>query len=179
MDFKSILEGFAKIGLPILGAALPVPGGAALGTMLSSMIGSDSAKPEDILVKLTQDATALEKAKEFEETHQETMVKLALDAEQSRYASEVADRSSARTMQQSTQSWVPPLLAGGLTLGYFGILALKLMGNIGATDVVVNDLLTTLRDGVMLAWAFYFGSSKGSQDKNVLLHQSTPVNSGN
>ena len=81
MQLKDIVEGFAKIGLPLLGAALPIPGGAAIGTALASAIGSSSSDPKDILAMLTSNADALAKAKQFEQTHQETMLKLTLDAE--------------------------------------------------------------------------------------------------
>lgn len=171
MDIKSLVEGFAKIGLPILGAALPVPGGMAMGTMLASMIGGDSTKPEDILAKLTESSEALEKAKEFETTHQETLAKLAADQEVRDYEAEVADRTSARTMQTTTQSIVPPLLAGTLTIGYFGILALKITGSMHTDDASISELLTTLRDGCMVAWTFYFGSSHGSRVQQDVIAQ--------
>jgi hypothetical protein len=169
MDFKSIIEGFAKIGLPILGAALPVPGGMAIGTAIASMIGSDSTKPEDILNTLTLDSAARQKAIEFQLTHQETLVKLQAEQEVREYEAEVADRTSARTMQTTTQSIVPPLLAGLLTVGYFGILALKIIGTVHTDDASISELLTTLRDGCMVAWTFYFGSSHGSRQKDDVI----------
>lgn len=81
MDWKELAAAVAKIGLPLLGAVLPIPGGMAIGTALASAIGSPSSKPEDILATLTASADAVEKAKQFELTHQETMLKLQLDAE--------------------------------------------------------------------------------------------------
>ena len=66
MDLKSFGQELAKIGLPLLGAALPIPGGAALGKLLASRIGAPSDKPEDILQTLGANHEALQKAKEFE-----------------------------------------------------------------------------------------------------------------
>lgn len=173
MDFKSIAEGFAKIGLPLLGAALPIPGGMAIGTALASMIGagngSDPVKPEDILAKLTQSSEALEKAKEFEATHQETLLKLKADQEVRDYEAEVADRTSARLMQTTNQSNIPAMLAMTLTVGYFGVLCLKMFSNVLPTDATVTELLTTLRDGCMVAWTFYFGSSHSSRAKDAVI----------
>jgi ABC-type multidrug transport system fused ATPase/permease subunit len=80
MDLKDIGISIAKLGLPLLGTLLPIPGGAALGTALASAIGSSSAKPEDILATLTQNADAVAKAKQFEAQHQEEMLKIVLDA---------------------------------------------------------------------------------------------------
>jgi hypothetical protein len=176
MDIKSIAEGFAKIGLPILGAALPVPGGAAIGGMLASMIGSDSVKPEDILAKLTQDAQALERAKEFQTTHEETMVKIATDAAQAQYAAEVADRSSARTMQTATRSYTVPMLAFAIVGSFIGVVTGTLAGYAKIDSVLAGTLVGYLSAKCEQVVAFYFGSSKGSQDKTLLLHQSTPVN---
>jgi hypothetical protein len=80
MDWKAFGESLAKIGLPLLGAVLPLPGGAAIGTALASMIGS-KPDPESILQALSSNADALQKAKQFEYQHQETMLKMSLDAQ--------------------------------------------------------------------------------------------------
>jgi hypothetical protein len=81
MDWKALGEELAKIGLPLLGAALPLPGGMAIGTALASAIGNASAKPEDILATLTANADAVQKAKEFESTHQERLMQMSYDNE--------------------------------------------------------------------------------------------------
>lgn len=81
MDWKDVGESLVKMGLPILGAALPLPGGAAIGQALASMIGAASDKPSDILATLTASSDAVLKAKQFEETHQETLLRITTDAE--------------------------------------------------------------------------------------------------
>lgn len=85
----------------------------------------------------------------------------------------VDDRKSARDMQSATRSLVPPVLAMLVTLGFFGIL-IGLMTKAFAT----SDALMLMLGSLGTAWtgiiAFYFGSSASSQNKDVLLHQSTP-----
>ena len=81
MDWKTFGQELAQIGLPLLGAALPLPGGAAIGTALASALGSSSVKPEDILSTLTANADAVQKAKEFEATHQERLLQMNYDYE--------------------------------------------------------------------------------------------------
>lgn len=81
MDLKDIGKALASIGLPLLGAALPIPGGMAIGTALANFISSPTAKPEDILATLTSNAEALEKAKEFQANNHSTLVKMAVDYE--------------------------------------------------------------------------------------------------
>jgi hypothetical protein len=90
MDWKELGTAIAKIGLPLLGAVLPIPGGAAIGGALASAIGA-KAEPGDILAKLTQSAEAVEKAHEFELTHQETMLKLSLEHELAQRQADSAD----------------------------------------------------------------------------------------
>jgi len=104
MDWTALGESLAKLGLPLLGAALPVPGGAAIGTALAAAIGGAGAsgKPEDILAELQSNATALASAKQFELEHQATMLQLTLSAD-----SEQLQAVNA-TLQQDAkgQSWL-------------------------------------------------------------------------
>ena len=84
------------------------------------------------------------------------------------------DRKSARDMQISTNSYVPSILAT-IVIGGFGIItAMKVLGISMSSDPTVQDLLTTLRDGVILVLSFYFGSSSNSRDKDTMLYNSTP-----
>jgi hypothetical protein len=85
------------------------------------------------------------------------------------------DKKSARDMQIATKSILPSILAVLIIGGFGTITALKVMGYAVAGDPTVQDLLTTLRDGVILVLSFYFGSSAGSQTKDQLLHQSEPT----
>ena len=85
------------------------------------------------------------------------------------------DKKSARDMQIATKSWLPSVLAVLIIGGFGTVTVLKVMGYAVAADPTVQDLLTTLRDGVILVLSFYFGSSSGSQAKDQLLHQSTPT----
>ena len=86
----------------------------------------------------------------------------------------VEDRKSARDMQVATKSYLPPTLAIGVTLGFFGILGGLMYGQIQHApqiDIMLGSLGTAWT-GII---AFYFGSSAGSQAKDDLLHQSTPT----
>jgi hypothetical protein len=84
------------------------------------------------------------------------------------------DRKSAREMQVATKSYLPPTLAIGVTLGFFGILGGLMYGQIEHApqiDIMLGSLGTAWT-GII---AFYFGSSAGSQAKDDLLHKSTPT----
>ena len=88
----------------------------------------------------------------------------------------VEDRASARQMQSATHSWIPPFLAVGITVGFFGILYALMTDKVTKSDelMIMLGSLSTAWTGVI---AFYFGSSAGSQRKDELIHNSTPIGS--
>lgn len=105
MDWKALGQELAKIGLPLLGAALPVPGGAAMGTALASLIGSKSADPQDILTALSANADALQKAKQFELDNQKQLTQMAYDFEIAQRKQDSADIAVVnQTMQTEATS---------------------------------------------------------------------------
>jgi hypothetical protein len=84
------------------------------------------------------------------------------------------DRASAREMQKATNSWVPSFLAISVTCGFFGILVGLMLGKIdqaAEVDIMLGSLGTAWT-GIV---AFYFGSSAGSQAKDQMIHNSTPI----
>jgi hypothetical protein len=60
-----------------------------------------------------------------------------------------------------------------VTLGFFGILTGMMSGRVTSSEALMIMLgsLGTAWTGII---AFYFGSSASSQNKDALLHQSTP-----
>jgi hypothetical protein len=84
------------------------------------------------------------------------------------------DRKSAREMQATTKSMIPAILAVSVTIGFFGILVGLMTETFKTSDALMLMLgsLGTAWTGIM---AFYFGSSASSQNKDNLLHQSTPT----
>jgi hypothetical protein len=87
-----------------------------------------------------------------------------------------SDRKSARDMQIATRSWVPPALAVLITVGYFGILVGMLTQYLKTTDSqVLLMMLGSLTTAFGLVLSFYFGTTAGSQHKDVLLANSTPL----
>ena len=169
MDWKDIAERVAKLGLPLLGAALPVPGGAAIGAALANAIGSD-ATPDSVLKALTLDAEAIEQARQFQLTHEATMLKLAIDSEVRQQEIAMEDRKDARGMQVATRSKTPTVLAVLITLGFFGVLWGMLSGNLQAGE---NQSLLILLGALSAAWGavvnYNFGSSADSSRKTEFL----------
>ena len=77
-------------------------------------------------------------------------------------------------MQTNTHSFIPPVLAIMVTIGFFGILYGLMTEQFKTSDALLLMLgsLGTAWTGVI---AFYFGSSAGSQAKDAMLHKSTPL----
>jgi hypothetical protein len=84
------------------------------------------------------------------------------------------DRKSARDMQTTTRSLVPPILALLVTIGFFGILVGLMTKTFSTSDALMLMLgsLGTAWTGIV---SFYFGSSASSQHKDTLLQQSSPA----
>jgi hypothetical protein len=90
------------------------------------------------------------------------MAELGIDAE--RLAQE--DRASARNMQATMASWVPPALACGVTLGFFGILIGLLTGDLKLWESTTLSLLIgSLSTAFSSVLAFYYGGIHKSDEK--------------
>jgi len=155
---------------PGIATALGGPLAGLAVTAVSKALGIDEKDVQSTIEsgKLTSDQLTSIKQAELELQKQAN--ELGLDFEKLA----VDDRKSARDMQTATHSFIPPVLSILVTIGFFGIL-IGLM-----TDhVVKSDALLLMLGSLGTAWtgiiAFYFGSSAGSQKKDELLHQSTPI----
>jgi hypothetical protein len=154
---------------PTVASALGGPLAGLAVSAISKAMGIDESKVDETIktAKLSADQIAQLKLAEIE--LQKQAQSLGLNFEQLA----VNDRASARTMQATTRSHIPSLLAIGVTCGFFGILYALMAGY--ATK---SDELMIMLGSLSTAWisivAFYFGSSSGSQAKDQLLYKSTP-----
>ena len=88
----------------------------------------------------------------------------------------VADRTSARQMQISTNSFVPPTLSIMIVVAWSAVQYFLLTHVIDPSmRELIARVLGTLDGALMLVLSFYFGSSSGSQAKDTMLHQSSPT----
>jgi hypothetical protein len=164
------MEWLAQIA-PGIATALGGPLAGLAVSAISKALGIDEKDVQSTIDsgKLTSDQLA--NLKQAEIQLQAQAQELGLNFEKLA----VDDRKSARDMEISTKSSIPAILAFIVIGGFCAITALKVLGYAIVQDPTIQDLLTTLRDGVILVLSFYFGSSAGSQKKDELLHQSTPT----
>ena len=82
------------------------------------------------------------------------------------------DKANARAREIAVKDKVPLVLALIVTLGFFGILLLVMLGHVEETETQIMDIMI---GSLGTAWvsiiSYYFGSSKGSKEKDAQLSQ--------
>jgi hypothetical protein len=81
----------------------------------------------------------------------------------------VDDRKSAREMQATTRSMMPPLLASAVTVGFFGIVVMMFFNQVDSNNPAILMMLGSLGTAWTGIIAYYFGSSAGSQAKTEMM----------
>ena len=155
---------------PGIATALGGPLAGLAVTAISKALGVDEKDVQSTIDSGKLTADQLASLKQAEIQLQAQSQELGLNFEKLA----VDDRKSARDMQSTTKSIVPPLLALLVTAGFFGILTALMLGYAQKSDelMIMLGSLSTAWVGII---SFYFGSSASSQKKDELLHQSTPI----
>lgn len=154
MDLIELGKKLAALGLPLLGAALPLPGGAALGTALAASLGLADASPGAIASAVVT-PEAIQKAQEFQALHAERMLDMTTKAEISSRQSDSADIAVInQTMiaEAKSEHWLQwawrPLNGLALALGSFatviGVLALAAIAISGKDPNAMNLVPTVV-----------------------------------
>ena len=155
---------------PTIASAFLGPAAGLAVTAISKAFGIDEKDVQKTIETGKLSAEQMMSLKQAEMDLQAKAQELGLNFE--KLATE--DRKSARDMQINTKSIVPAILAIGVTIGFFGILIGLMTDN-----VTKSDALLLMLGSLGTAWtaivSFYFGSSASSQNKDDLLHRSTPI----
>ena len=165
MDWlKSIAPTIATaMGGPLAGMAVEA---------ISKAIGVDPSKVQETINSGKMTADQIASLQTAELALKARAQEMGLDFEKLA----VADRTSARQMQMTTGSFVPPLLSVLVVVAWATIQYFLLTHVIDPTmRELIARVLGTLDGALMLVLSFYFGSSSGSQAKDQLLHQSSPT----
>jgi hypothetical protein len=153
---------------PTIATAMGGPLAGMAVSAISKAIGVDEGKVGDLIAnnKLTADQIAQVKLAEIELAKQAQ--ELGLNFEKL----SVEDRKSAREMQATTRSMMPPILAAAVTIGFFGIMVMMFFNQIDSNNPAILMMLGSLGTAWTGIIAYYFGSSAGSQAKTDLLSKS-------
>jgi hypothetical protein len=150
---------------PTIATALGGPLAGMAVSAVSKAIGVDEKEVGDLIAsnKLTADQIAQVKLAEIE------LAKQAQDLGLNFEKLSVEDRKSAREMQATTRSWMPPILAGAVTLGFFAIMTLMFFNKVDSNNPAILMMLGSLGTAWTGIIAYYFGSSAGSQAKTEMM----------
>ena len=174
MDFTSLL----KVVAPWLGTALGGPLGGMAVEAVSNALGLSDKTSAGIKQALSgatpEQMLALKQADiDFSIKMQELGFKQVTDLE----GLAASDRKDARSMQVAHSSKVPAILTITITVGYLGLLAGMMMGQLHVGDSpVAQQLIGSLTTGWATCLAFWFGTTRDSARKTELLAQSAPAN---
>jgi hypothetical protein len=165
-NWKQVIASVA----PTLATALGGPlGGLAASVAGKVLLGKTSADPGEIqdFVLAHQTPETFLKLKQVEAELAKELRELEIESE--RIAA--GDRASARERHTKTKDRMPGVLASVVFLGFFGILgSLMFITDIPEAAISpLNIMLGALSTLLVQIGAYYFGSSKGSAEKNVLL----------
>jgi energy-converting hydrogenase Eha subunit A len=156
---------------PTIFTAIGGPLGGLAYEAVSKVLGvsQDDAKKMLDEGKLSSDQIAQVKVAELE--LKKTEEQLGLNFEQLA----VEDRASARNMQMNTHSFLVPTLALIIVASFIATIFGTLMGYSHIESAMAGTLVGYLSAKAEQVVAFYFGSSAGSQKKDEMLHNSTPI----
>jgi hypothetical protein len=156
---------------PTIATALGGPLAGLAVTAIAKVIGIDEKDVQATIDSGKMSAEQIAQIKLAEIEFQKQAQELGLNFE--KLATD--DRKSAREMQIATKSWIPGVLALGITCGFFGILIYMMAYSITPS----NELLVML-GSLGTAWTgvvgYYFGSSAGNSRKDEMLYNSVPAN---
>ena len=158
---------------PTVASAFLGPLGGIAVSAVGSLLGVSDATQDKIADAITTGKMTPEqigKLKELELQYKNDEAERGF-----KYAElEFKDTSSARDMQIQTKSWVPAALAMLVTSGFFGILIFLVSNSQYKPTEPLLVMLGSLGTAWTMIIGFYFGSSHGSQNKDVLLAASAP-----
>jgi hypothetical protein len=156
---------------PTIATAMGGPLAGMAVSAISKAIGVDPDKVGDLISNNKLSAEQIAQVKIAEIELQKQAQELGLNFEKL----EVEDRKSAREMQATTRSIVPPALAAIITIGFFSILIMMMIGKVDGNNPTILMMLGSLSTAWTGIVAYYFGSSAGSQAKTDLLSKAGPV----
>ena len=150
---------------PTIATAMGGPLAGMAVSAISKAIGVNPTEVSDLISNNKLSAEQIAQVKIAEIELQKQAQELGLNFEKL----EVEDRKSARDMQSKTRSLMPPILAGTVTIGFFGIMVMMFIGKVDSSNPAILMMLGSLGTAWTGIIAYYFGSSAGSQAKTDLL----------
>ncbi|MGO9314536.1 MAG: peptidoglycan DD-metalloendopeptidase family protein [Syntrophobacteraceae bacterium] len=168
MDWKELGENVVKLGAPLLGTVMGGPAGGVVGGLVAQLFGADPAKPDDIMSKMNSDPQATTKLQDLQTKHQEGLDELNAYLADTHDARQREIDIVKATGKKDTNLYV---LAWVIVAGFFVLTGILMFFGVKdpSSNAVVNLLFGGLVSGFATVLGYFFGSSKGSAEKNALL----------
>jgi hypothetical protein len=158
---------------PTIATALGGPvAGMAVRALSIGLLGREDGTADDlaaVLAAATPDQVT--EIKRIDSDFQIKMKQLDIDLE----ALVVADRKSAREMQMALRTNLVPSMAIFILCSFVAVTVATLLGYTKVDSVLAGTLIGYLSAKAEQVISFYFGSSNSSQNKDMLLYNSTPM----
>jgi hypothetical protein len=156
------------LGTPVMGVAVQ-----ALENVFGMQPGT--ATPQNLMTALAgATPQQLQDLRTADQKHSEFMASIGYKDLETLAAIDAGDRDSARKMQIAVHSRWPGILSAVTTLAVIGAIAARMTGLALPQDTVTVQLIGSLTTGWGMCISYWFGTTRGSADKNNLLAQSTP-----
>ena len=157
---------------PTIATALGGPvAGMAVKALSNALLGHENGSEDDIMSALsTATPDQIAAIKKVDNDFKVQMKQLDIDL----VRISVEDRSSARRMYAETKTWLVPTIATIIISSFVCVTIGTLLGYAKIESAMAGTLIGYLSANAELVLAFYFGSSSGSENKDMLLYHSTP-----
>lgn len=170
MNWKDIGKTVAGKGLPILGGLLGGKLGEKAGNLVAGVLGCE-ADAEAVSNALENNPELFLQLQKYEMDHKEALQALEIQ-EVGLYLADVQSARSREveiTKATGKRDWFLYALAGLVIACYFILIGVYFFFQPAETTMLVM-LISNLANNATLVLAYFFGSSKGSGDKNVMLN---------
>ena len=177
-DIWGKIKSLVGASAPLLGNAI-VPGiGGTAGSLIAKMLGCDPNDPKEIERQLKADPEMALKLKKLELEHEQFLITSAQENDKM-YLNDVQDARSREveyTKATGEMNWPMYTLAGLITIGFFiTIICLFRFELIAFNKELIIYTVGGLQSAFITVVAYFFGSSKGSSDKNKMLDKTKSI----
>jgi len=186
MDWKEIGKSLVSQGVPLLGGILGGPAGAVAGKMVAGIFDTNPSNPEELLNAIQSDPEAISKLREFEMTHKQKLQELQLEETRAFLADMDSARSREIALAKATGKSNKDLyVMAYIVIGSFflisGFLFYQVITMSGDSSIdsnvmekinnnpLVMIIIGALISGFTQVLSYFFGSSKGSSEKNAMM----------
>lgn len=172
-DILDTAKGVLGTVAPLLARAVGGPLAGQAAQFICGALGLSSDTPPDQMAAAIQNATPEQLAalKKADNDFKVAMRQLEVQESQLAYG----DIADARAREIAVRDHVPAMIAVGVVAGFFGLLGLMAFRDVPAANATaLNLMIGTLGASVGAVLQYYFGSSRGSQEKDKMLWQSAP-----